>query len=744
MLVLAFTIPSVSSVWVHSNCEYSSGALATTFPNVLEWHYNVTITGMVTEFWYLLKTEYYTSLDDWFLWIDGENCSNPDVFVNEPCFDGDGTLFQTLKWINLAISVTGGKPFFELECISPVPEYWYVNTIHNSGDLDRDGDTLKWYDGVLDGDLDGTASTLHDPMYRFFYMSGTQTEVLSCPADGLGGVGFSPSGNIQFGYQYVSCHYASTLRATITDVYLQVDHTMYDHNIPSIYKMKINEDTTEYPGSYWYTVSNETYVLAFENVTSTVNGTVSFIFSAEDYLEYESGRRWALSYVNFDLNNDNHQYITAFKSATSGIWTKWDTYYRDVLAKQILPDHAWEDRDLIIQVCYGDSTDYDIDTSYYNYLEAYPHTVKPKCEQVTIFYMVNSTTLGYPMLLYIDNGGTVVDGYPIQLTSQSKTYIYTPTTTGSYTVNLNVNGVNISNDTFTASGTCDNYIYTHPNPSQPYGGYNIYYKYNYTEWEGRVKITRLPDKDFVKAWLVARQSETVIPDMLRNTGSYEVSLNLWYRNSTDSLVDSILHGVGMDRINTIYIREGDNPIRLDDLVQFYGTHNHLNNKVVVRVGNRDIENVGYTDQYVVNWRADIPGTYAVRLMLITKDTEIQLARTTEDLVVTTVGADGGGYSIPDLVMIAFPDIATRTIIGLAIVMSITFMPFLAVLKLRKRDVKINIPSIMYVACFVTGVIVAWVLGFLAWQITFFLCFIVISIMAGGWLYGKKTESVGEG
>lgn len=102
----------------------------------------------------------------------------------------------------------------------------------------------------------------------------------------------------------------------------------------------------------------------------------------------------------------------------------------------------------------------------------------------------------------------------------------------------------------------------------------------------------------------------------------------------------------------------------------------------------------------------------------------------------------GDSELGNLVQNAFPDPTVRTIIGLVICLVITLLPYLVALKIKERHVTINIPTILYGVCFGIGVAVNYILGFFGFEVMFFITFIVISIMAFMYLYGKKSASSG--
>ena len=110
---------------------------------------------------------------------------------------------------------------------------------------------------------------------------------------------------------------------------------------------------------------------------------------------------------------------------------------------------------------------------------------------------------------------------------------------------------------------------------------------------------------------------------------------------------------------------------------------------------------------------------------------------------STIPGIPGDSDLGNLVQNAFPDPVMRTIIGLGICLVITFMPYLASLRLKQSHVTINIPTVLYGICFGSSIVVCTILGFFGYEILFFLAFIILAIIALMWLYGKKSVSGSE-
>ena len=96
----------------------------------------------------------------------------------------------------------------------------------------------------------------------------------------------------------------------------------------------------------------------------------------------------------------------------------------------------------------------------------------------------------------------------------------------------------------------------------------------------------------------------------------------------------------------------------------------------------------------------------------------------------------------NLIQNAFPDPTMRGIIGLAICLVITFMPFLTSLKMKQKHITINVPTILYAICFEVGVIVSFVTGFFGVEILFFLTVMLVGVVVSMYLFGKKSASSG--
>ena len=97
----------------------------------------------------------------------------------------------------------------------------------------------------------------------------------------------------------------------------------------------------------------------------------------------------------------------------------------------------------------------------------------------------------------------------------------------------------------------------------------------------------------------------------------------------------------------------------------------------------------------------------------------------------------------DLIHNAMPDPTHRIITGLIICIAFTFLPFAVSLKFKQQHITINIPNILYVITFLTGVVICYIIGFFGIDILFFLCFIIISIIASYYWFGKSKGIASE-
>jgi len=138
------------------------------------------------------------------------------------------------------------------------------------------------------------------------------------------------------------------------------------------------------------------------------------------------------------------------------------------------------------------------------------------------------------------------------------------------------------------------------------------------------------------------------------------------------------------------------------------------------------------------------GNWRVEMWRLNEENIVKLLSADNCTVVSRPTTPPG---VPDsdlgsLVQNAFPDPVIRTIIGLVLCLVITLLPYLVALKMKERHVTINIPTVIYAVCFGVGVAISYILGFFGFEILFFIVFLLISVMALMFLYGKRSASSG--
>jgi len=520
--------------------------------------------------------------------------------------------------------------------------------------------------------------------------------------------------------KYLSGAYLIPHRYTITRFDIQLDAAMYEVNPASTYRIKFNDDTNPYLGTEWFTLAGNRKILSFQNLNVVINGTLKWIMDAQ--YPYTGNCYWAIHTSNRDINRDGNRFWYAFEITQHGLWSDWNNYCENIY-ETWLPYHFSQTReqDLIYRMCITSEEDIDISKAFSNYIHCYPSTVKQFCEQVAITFTVNSTALGLPINIIIDDGTTTET---FKQDAQSGTLYYTPEIQGSYWANLSINSVTEATDTFTSSGTCLDYIYTKDNPSKSGESFNIRYKYSKTTYHGRIRIMQGDMQ--IEKWDIDTNSEGNISYVLYDTGVYHLYLSIRFRNTTNNDIASTKHTVTIDRMNHIAFIGND--FVVNDLVNFYGTHNNLGQNVRIKIGNNYVASVGHTDYFNLFIRVTQAGVFPVQLVLSLDDTDIILATARENIRIadTQIGGEGEGV---------LPDVSTEigAILGVILTFGFLMLPFFLQLGANKS---IKVPTVAYAMSGGLGITLSIAFGFFDMWVAFFLIAIGVIIVAG--IYIKST------
>lgn len=503
----------------------------------------------------------------------------------------------------------------------------------------------------------------------------------------------------------------------IKSLYLQLDEA-HRNMETNDYALKINQYNLGYADSLELISGNRT-ILVWENLDLHIQGKTTFLFKALSYIDllgyhaptwpweeatYDCIRYWQLPLTDIDTNNDGTMGIRTLGSGFDGLWDTFADMYNEYPG-------GWgetiDDFDLILRLCVsregsGEIQDYD------NAVYAYPQSVE-QYNSVDITWTVNRSSMGYNKEIYVNDVLSKV------LHSQSSHYYYIPKQEGLYYVNLSVNDVIVDTTQFNVSGTPENYIYTSPNPSSQGGIFNIYYAYNYTAYNGSIRIFD-KNNNIVREFSVISDTVGSFSTFIENSGQYMVTLSMKLAEYSYNDVDISIHVVEGENTNKLTLDKYD--VSLYDVVTTYYSHSHAGQNVYVKIGNTYSDNIGSTGRGVYTYIPITGGTFPVSLVLVLDNEEIELA-TTNNLVVT----DTTEVEVDSI----FPEMPSDIgwIIGVFITLLFICIPFLLGLTFKSY---MDMPKELYGITGGLGVVISTIIGCWGWEVPFFIIVIFVLIL----------------
>lgn len=456
--------------------------------------------------------------------------------------------------------------------------------------------------------------------------------------------------------------------------------------------------------------------------------------------------------INFDDENlvfeiDMHQLGYFFITAPEGIDADGDSIVSELSVHNIAVAHCngmsggdgiWN-REHLYKFYYVSSSPYDpLDDAI-----TAPNTVVDN-KTLKISYTVNKS-LSVARITVSDAGGieylneTAIDEFGAK-------FYHANDGTGTYTITLRRDGVTIDTLTFTVTASSSQYkLYCLKTEFLRDEQFDIYYSYNRTynyNNTGYIRIVDYEGKEVSgRSWGISTDDwevYTITGVDLDKIGNYKIELGYLVSGTFIILPEG---GFSLDIIstlrgratvdvspNTIFLGE---TVSIDGKNPFTGTADTVEIKIVETGESWDATGINafsyeYTPQSI--------GTFHVQFIYSN-------ATMDEDIFVVNK-RPGETSNLVGLIKIAIPDPTTRGIVGMAIALVITFLPFIFAMKMKQHHVTINIPPILYTVTFLIGVVIIGMLGFIGWEIMFFLCFIVIAVLIGLWLQGKGSTSEG--
>lgn len=549
-----------------------------------------------------------------------------------------------------------------------------------------------------------------------------------CPfCDEIGAIGMGGIVNYRYFNQaplnedilFLYTEYNVPVTGNLTRIDLQIHEDMATQITASEIWCKVNNYALGQADELVRIGSTDYWRLSWSNMFLDVdNEPLYFMFrSYASFSIYGDDATWGLFSTNYDLNEDGQQLMAFLSDRFTGIWQTFHTgnNYKNVniyatggepISNDVMMrlcfdpiDTSWELQDFTNQIILGDS---------------------PICTNtsMSITYFINNTAmLLTDKYIYIDKQGSgVVSGYPITLYTQDDSFYYTPTTQGTYYVNLSLDGVNVTSETFIVNCDKTSFIYTDPNPSVAGQKVKIYYGYDYATYNASLSV-RGTDKQWLILPLSSGFKETTFSmsgvKYLIELKQYNHVLNRWFD------VDSHLHEVSSDLINSLNV----NPtvIELKMFTMISGSHAHFGQEVWVKVGDSYIRNVGNSDDFSFPYYPENGGKYDVQLILKKGNEEIPLTPSVE----LTVGGEASTPPEPDWKSEWGIDEEKGMYLGWGIVLIFILVPLKAKGKYEEKFHKeVKFPAIVYLASACTGVGVSVGLGLL--NIWWILLIVVVS------------------
>jgi len=457
---------------------------------------------------------------------------------------------------------------------------------------------------------------------------GIPTETIP-PCDPYSTIGTLDTGVSSQGipyYRYLWNVYAISDIMYVHRVDLEIDITMvenYGVNETHL-RMKINE----YPiGGGYYTCTELVQLGDGENYRATWSGLNVFVNNTPCVtsfyctLNFGSGsgyyerQHWILPIIyDDDINNDGYSGCVAHYK--DGWWNNHGNYIYERPSGD--KTYFFRNGEFVVRMCVDRLGTSEFNDDLNNYVESSHSTAKIYCDQINFDWFLKSEAMAYVNELWIDTPSKTY--VAVNITTQTGHIYFTPIETGTHYVNLSSNDVNVSTDSFTVSGTCDNWVYTTRNPSTG-EAFKIFYNYSGTS-NGAVRIydknMNLKGNLFIEP--TSSSSEYgALSFQLTGHGVYNIHLcsvsNVGGQTIYNPLY-SYVHVVQGTVVNYI-------DVSLDDYVGYTetpffitGEHAHLGKNIHVYVGKSEVKSVSYSERFNLKYTPLKEGVYNANLILI--------------------------------------------------------------------------------------------------------------------------------
>lgn len=679
-------------------------------------------------------------------WNEEDDILTPDLWywLNWTITGNDSYDFSVVRYSNGATVVekTGVAPVTIVDTLFPRIVLFEYNG-NNAGM----SEATAWFDDITLLDFESISEEYED-----------EDIPPCCPfCDDTGGIGIG--GNIEYRYwsdalfnshdvRLLYTEYNVPVTGNLTRIDLQIHDNMATGNnfIDAPFSVndvlcKVNDNALGHADELVQIGTTDYWRISWVSRNIEVdNEPLYFMFKS--FAVFDIGGSdicWGIYTYGGDLNNDGQQLYCFLDDRYEGFYQTFDygeynflTNYKTLDIKNDPYNSGIQSvsDDLIMRLCFD-----PIDTSWelQNFTNQIILGDSPICTNtsISITYFINNTAMLLDnKYLYIDKHGSgVVTGYPITLYVQDDSFYYTPTTQGTYYVNLSLNGVNVTSESFVVNCEKTDFIYTDPNPSVSGEKVKIYYGYTYATYNASLEIIGTG-----KEWFISPSSsgykETTFSmsgvKYLIELNQYNHVLNKWF------FVTSHIHEVSNDLVNSLTV----NPqyIDLEMFTMITGSHAHFGQNVWIKVGDSYVRNVGYSDSFSFPYYPENAGKYDVKLIFKKGNSEIELAPSVE-LWVSGEPTDAPADDWKTEWGITGDK---AQYLGWGIVIIFILIPLKAKSKYEEKfNKEVKFPAIVYLASACTGVGVSIGLGLL--DIWWVLLIVLVSIASILYMifYGKR-------
>jgi hypothetical protein len=534
-------------------------------------------------------------------------------------------------------------------------------------------------------------------------------------------------------YKYMWCVYGVQRKMYVKRLDLEIDVNMGDLISNTHVRCKVNEYNLGNANTL-VQISDNSYRLSWTGLNVLVNNTptaISFYFMQT----FGTGsNRNILPLSITDINEDGYSFCVYYND--DGYYNNHGQHIYDRPYTVGSTTSSLLQYDPIIRLCIEELANAELDTNLNNSILCVPNTIKVG-QYTKIAYTVNDVDFSSNMYINVQKHGSSNYSHT-KVNTQSSYVSYTPLEEGTFYANLSIDGSTKATDTFTVTGSLDDYLYTYPNPSLPNQQFLLYYNYSKSDY-GSIRIFD-NDNNLVQSFPIDPNSNGTLIVTLKE-GAYVMKLMKIVDTGSGNAYVSVFdypHSVFTNQIAFINVDPKATP--LDYPVLIWGQHSHVGQNVIVKMGETVIKNVGNENQFSFYQYSTKEGAFDLELILVNEDNS-QIV-----LDSTTVTFNSGLYD--DLeqdwfrnILDSIPDF--YKVIGGLIITIIGFLaPYIVLINMnenRKVPVQFNIPGVISLACGLMASGICTYVGLYGWE---FLAICMMVIVVGVFIMFYHKQSGG--